>query len=174
MCCEYLLLILFLSEDGNITLADLPEIGSDEHREIWQLRIREVCSISLFLGVSCCLTLSLLCLCTQEHLFVSFFLCLFALSALKSMSVSLGLTLYSRAFFSNKRVCVDPSASLLTVCHQSRKIVSLENVSSPLNLNINSLYVGYFFFFFFLFYIYIFFFFFFFFFLSSVVFFFLN
>ena len=35
--------VLFsFSEDSNITIADLPEIGSGEHREIWQQRIREV------------------------------------------------------------------------------------------------------------------------------------
>ena len=99
--------------------------------------------------VSVCLFLSLFAL---KNIYLSLCLCLFV-SALKSVSVSLGLTLYSRAFFlSNKRVCVDPSASLLTVCHQSRKVVSLESVSSPLNLNINSLYAGYFFFFFFFFF----------------------
>ena len=28
--------------EGNYTLTELPEIGSDGHREIWQMRVREV------------------------------------------------------------------------------------------------------------------------------------
>ena len=31
-------------EGGKYNLTDLPEVGSDAHRDIWQERLREVCS----------------------------------------------------------------------------------------------------------------------------------